>query len=84
MNPIKHGPVDMTGWHINAGDPGRDFYFPQGFVMEPGQSCRVYRNETHLETCGFSFGSGQAIWNNKGDTGYLFDGQGQVVSERGY
>lgn len=78
------GPVDISNWKINAGDPGQDFIFPQGFVMQPGQTCRVYTNETHPESCGFSFGSGKAIWNNKGDVGVLYDAQGQPVSEKGY
>jgi hypothetical protein len=38
---------------------------PAGITAQPGQTRRVYANESHLETCGFSFGSGKAIWNNK-------------------
>jgi hypothetical protein len=76
-------PVNLAGWRLNAGDPGQDFVFP-GFILQPGQSCRVYTNEHHPETCGFSFGSGKAIWNNKGDCGYLYDATGALVSERCY
>lgn len=79
---------DMTGWWIkDAGDPGQDFYFPGGFVLAPGQSCRVYTNEDHPEYCnGFamSFHSGTAIWNNDGDCGYLFNHESQEVSRRCY
>ena len=42
--------------------------------------CRVYTNEHHPESCGFSFGSGSAIWNNKGDYGHLYDASGAEVS----
>lgn len=77
-------PVDLTGWKINAGDEGQDFFFPSGFVMQPGQACRIYTNEDHPETCGLSFSNSRAIWNNKGDTGYLYDAQGGVVSEWSY
>lgn len=76
-------PVNIGGWRLNAGDPGQDFTFP-GFDLQPGQSCRVYTNEYHPDTCGFSFGSGKAIWNNKGDCGYLFDNTGAQVSQRCY
>ena len=76
-------PVNLKGWRLNAGDPGQDFGFPD-FVIEPGQSCRVYTNEHHPESCGFSFGSGRAIWNNKGDCGYLYDATGAMVSEYCY
>ena len=75
--------VNLKGGHLNAGDPGQDFWFPD-FVIEPGQSCRVYTNEYHPESCGFSFGSGRAIWNNKGDCGYLYDATGAMVSEYCY
>ena len=76
-------PVNLAGWRINAGDPGQDFWFPN-FVVPPGQSCRVYTNENHPESCGFSLGSGRAIWNNKGDCGHLYDAAGTEVSTRCY
>lgn len=75
--------VSLAGWRLNAGDEGQDFYFPD-FVLEPGQSCRVYTNEHHPESCGFSFGHGQALWNNKGECGFLYDASGALVSEYCY
>jgi hypothetical protein len=65
-------PIDIGGWLLNAGDSDLDFIFPS-FVLEPWQICRVYTNEHHFDTCGFSFDSPRAIWNNEGDCGYLFD-----------
>ncbi len=73
-------PINIGGWRLNAGDNGQDFRFPNVELL-PGQHVRVYTNEVHPETGGFSFGKGQAIWNNKGDCGYLFDSGGSVVSE---
>jgi len=75
--------INIGGWRLNAGDPGQDFRFP-GVELGPGQSVRVYTNQVHPESGGFSFGSGRAIWNNKGDCGVLFDASGQVVSEYCY
>lgn len=75
--------VNLSGWRLNAGNPGQDFWFP-GFDLQPGQSCRMYTNEVHPDTCGFSFGSGQALWNNSGDCGYLFNAQGEQVSQYCY
>ena len=76
-------PVNLGGWHLNAGDPGQDFWFP-AFELAPGQSCRVYTNEDHPETCGFSFDYGRAIWANIGECGYLFDQNGNEVSRYCY
>lgn len=75
--------INLGGWRLNAGDNGQDFRFPS-VDLGPGQSVRVYTNQIHPESGGFSFGRGSAIWNNKGDCGLLFDGGGQVVSERCY
>jgi len=76
-------PVNLAGWRLNAGDPGQDFIFP-GFELQPGAEVRVYTNESHPESGGFSFGSGQAIWANSGDCGYLFDNTGAQVSQYCY
>jgi len=71
--------VNLGGWHLNADDAGQDFWFP-GFDLQPGQRCRVYTNEIHPETCGFSYGNGQALWANDGECGHLFDANGVEVS----
>ena len=76
-------PVNLSGWRLNAGAPGQDFYFPS-HTLNPGESCRVYTNESHPETCGFSFGEESAIWANSGDCGHLYDNTGVEVDEYCY
>ena len=76
-------PVNLAGWRLNADDDGQDFYFPD-HLLPPGQSCRVYTNEYHPETCGFSFGIGSAIWANKGECGHLYDPTSAEVSNLCY
>jgi hypothetical protein len=76
-------PVNLAGWLLNAGDGGQNFRFPD-HVLAPGASCRVYTNEFHPESCGFSFGKGSAIWNNGGDCGFLYDPNGALVDEYCY
>lgn len=70
---------NLNGWRLNAGGLGQDFYFPD-FTMIPGQECRVYTNEIHPESCGFSFGSNIALWSNSGDCGYLYDEEGTLIT----
>jgi len=77
-------PANLAGWRINAGDRGQDFEFPEGTVLQPAQSFRVYTDKIDPETGGFSFGSGRAIWNDKGDEGFLYDADGNVVSRYSY
>ena len=75
-------PVQLAGWTLSDA-ANHVFTFPL-FVMAPGQTCRVYTNEVHPEYCGFSYGSGTAIWNNSGDTATLRDNQGKVVDTYSY
>lgn len=72
--------VDIAGWRIQD-DDGNVFVFP-AHIMQPGEACRVYTNEYHPETCGFSFGQGRAIWGNAGDVVLLLDPAGNVVDSK--
>jgi len=76
--------VDISGWKLHADDSKQDFAFPAGTVLRSGQSVRVYTNESHPETGGFSFGIKRPIWNNQTDEGKLIDAAGTLVSSRRY
>lgn len=77
--------VDISGWKVTSAASDRQvFFFPEGTVLPAGESVRVYTDQVHPETGGFTFGSGTAIWNDKGDRGTLFDGDGQEVSTWSY
>lgn len=60
------------------------FTFPAGTRLSAGQSVRVYTNEVHPETGGFSFGSAMAIWNDHDDVATLFNAAGESVSTFAY
>lgn len=70
-------------WELSDSD-GMRFFFPP-FELLPNQVCRVYTNEVHAEWCGFSFGSGRAIWLNSGpDEATLRDASGTIVDQCAY
>ncbi len=72
--------VNLSGWRLNAGEPDQNFGFPS-FDLGPGQSCRVYTNQVNADSCGGgTFGNGQALWNNGGDCGILYNAEGVEVS----
>jgi hypothetical protein len=75
---------DVSGWRLQTGDGRRSFAFAPGTLLEPGQAVRVYTDELHPESGGFSFASGRAIWNDAGDVARLLDARGHLVSELGY
>jgi len=78
-------PQDLAGWVLtDISDGSPSFTFPS-YILTPGEHIRVYTNEYHPEWGGFSFGWGQAIWNNtEPDTVALYDNQGRVVSQKSY
>ena len=69
-------PVQLSGWTLRD-DANHVYTFPS-FSMQSNRVCRVYTNEYHPDSCGFSYGSGSAIWNNTGDCAYLRDGGGNL------
>jgi|GEM_PF-1111256 len=73
-------PADVSGWKIVSG-VGRNklFTFPEGTKLDPGQSVRVYTNEIHPESGGFSFHSGVSLWKDLGDEAKLLDAKGNLV-----
>lgn len=73
-------PVDMTDWWIYAEYEGQFFSFTE-FTLQPAESCRVYTDQIHDDSCAEnSFLSILPIWNNDGDCGYLFDADNEEKS----
>lgn len=76
-------PADLSGWTVNAGKQ-QDFVFPEGTVLLPKGSLKVYTNKIEPESGGFSFERKSAIWNNAGDCGRLYDPNQKLVVEYCY
>jgi endonuclease/exonuclease/phosphatase family metal-dependent hydrolase len=76
--------VDLAGWQLISVRGDQHYSFTSGSKIAAGETCRVYTNETHDEWCGFSYGSGTAIWRNDGDKAELRDGAGNLVDRYCY
>ncbi|NEO28801.1 MAG: lamin tail domain-containing protein [Kamptonema sp. SIO4C4] len=77
--------ADISGWQLVSGvGRSKTFTFPAGTTLTPSQAVRVYTNEIHPETGGFSFGSGLSLWKDTGDEAQLLDAQGNWVSGLAY
>lgn len=81
---------DISGWVLkNISRPTvPSFTFPRFIpvLLVPGGIIRVYTDEYHLETGGFSFyyGTGD-LWNNdEPNTAVLYDARGNEVSRKSY
>jgi micrococcal nuclease len=79
------GEVDLTGWVLRDESSTHRYAFPAGTTLPSGARLRVYSGcgddtADSLHWCV----SGSAIWNNDGDTAFLLDGAGNVVTNRSY
>lgn len=78
-----NSPVNMSGWSLHD-VYSSDAFTWNNFTLQPQKRIRVYSNEQHPETGGFSFNSSRAIWNNAGDAAELVDANGVIVAVYGY
>ena len=79
--------MDISGYYVyvaTSGTQGATFTFPAGSMVKGGSSVRIYTNEIHKESGGYSFGSGKAIWNNRGGLDVLKDAKGGKLGEFKY
>lgn len=76
-------PVDITDWELQDLTGDREYKW-ENYILQPGQKIRVYTNEVHPDTGGFSFRSRGAIWRNGGDVAELYDVDKQLVSRYTY
>lgn len=70
-------PVDLSYWVVHA--VTNDYYYVfSEFTIQPGQSCRIYTNEIHPDTCvedeSFLFPlDTYEVWDNTSDCGELYN-----------
>jgi len=77
---------DMTGWTLtNISKPSPTFKFPS-LYLPPGEIIRVYTDEYHEESGGFTFyyGFGDIWSNDHSDIAVLYDALGNEVSRKTY
>jgi lamin tail-like protein/uncharacterized protein DUF1524 len=73
-------PADLTGWSIHDEGAPHTYRFPAGYTLAPGASVTI--------RSGGPAGPGelpwtnQNVWNNTGDTAYLVNAGGAVVSTK--
>ena len=75
---------DLSGWVLKDESASHRYTFPSSFSLDAGESVRVHtgcgdNTEATLFWC-----YGSAIWNNTGDTAFLLDDHGNIVSHYSY
>jgi hypothetical protein len=76
-------PVDITDWELQDTSGSKEYRW-ESYTIQPGAAIRVYTNEVHSDTGGFSFQSGRALWANSGDVAELYDADKQLISRYAY
>ena len=87
ISNTSNSPVDISKYYVyvaTTGTQGPTYYFPAGTILKPGAKVRVYTNEVHKETGGFSFEIKKAIWSNNGGLAVFKDANGKKLMEYKY
>ena len=74
-------PITIGGWSIYEDNNGTEFFFPAGFILQPGMRCKVYTNQTPADSCGLSFASSTAVWDNVSDCASLYNEAEDFITE---
>jgi ribosomal protein L35AE/L33A len=72
-------PADLSGWTLKD-KADHTFAFPAGFVLDAGASVKVRTGKGNNSRADLYWQRGAAVWNNTGDSAYLVNASGKVVS----
>jgi endonuclease YncB( thermonuclease family) len=75
--------LDLTGWSVED-EADHTYYFPDGFTLDAGDEVTLHTGSGADTDTDLYWGSDAAIWNNGGDTIYVYDESGETVIERSY
>ena len=79
------GSIDLTGWEIKDESASHRYPFPGGFTLAADATVRLYTGcGTDAATALYWCNQGSAVWNNSGDTVFVLDPNGNVVTEKSY
>ncbi|MGC8884952.1 MAG: lamin tail domain-containing protein [Candidatus Nanoarchaeia archaeon] len=71
-------PINLTGWIIK--DAAKHIYKFENFVLLPNKKVTIYTGFGNDSDEELYWNSEAPIWNNDGDTAYLFDNEGNLVA----
>ncbi len=75
---------DMTGWVLKDESASHRYALPSSVSLGAAQSLRVHTGCGNDTATSLYWCSGGAVWNNDGDTAFLLDDHGNIVSHYSY
>ena len=77
------GDIELTGYAVED-EAAHRYTFPDGFVLGVGDTVTLHTGSGTDTDTDLYWGSGSPIWNNSGDTVYVFDDTGATVETYSY
>ncbi len=72
--------IDFTGWYVVDEGENHRFRFPDSFNLSAGETVTIYTGSgTNSSSRLYWNKTGTAVWNNSGDTVYLYNSSGELV-----
>ena len=73
-------PVSLNGWKIEDEGSKHTYTFPS-YTLNSGTTVTVYTGKGTNSATELYWQLDDPIWNNDGDTAYLYDNSGKLVSK---
>ncbi|WP_458209254.1 lamin tail domain-containing protein [Haladaptatus sp. NG-SE-30] len=77
------GDLDLTGWTVED-EAGYTYQFPNGFTLTPGATVTLHTGSGTDTDSDLYWNRGSAVWNNDGDTCYVYDDAGALIAKKSY
>ncbi len=78
------GSIDLTGWTVED-EASHTYSFPGGFTLNAGAQVTLHTGTGSDTSTDLYWGkTGSAVWNNGGDTVYIYDDSGALSTSKSY
>jgi predicted extracellular nuclease len=74
--------VSVKGWKIKDKTKKHTYSFPSTYTLKSKATVTIYTGKGTNSATKLYWGSGAFVWNNEGDTAYLYNAQGTLVSTK--
>jgi micrococcal nuclease len=75
--------LDLTGWSVTD-EAGYTYYFPDSFILDSGERVTLYTGSGEDTDSELYWEHDSAVWNNGGDTVFVYNAAGDLVLEESY
>jgi hypothetical protein len=85
ISNVGESDADLSGWSISGSRGKQRYTYPRGYILPAGQSMNLYSGEggtSHPPSD--VYWTAEIVWNNDGETVYLWDAAGNLADEYTY